>query len=263
LTVVACIAPLPSRLPCAVMHFPCAIDCVLAAACLLHRVLSVTVTVVGAAPSLRLTVIVSPATDATVPPTLRCPAGPLEGDGPGVDEPAEHWPPAALMRTDRAVTAPGFPAPSRAGRMLTQIPAVTSGRAAGVVSLIAVDGVTCTVAVPLCCVTWMVSPVTDAIRPATLPVPPGAGAGEGVCVGACACALVEPVGPAGAVGVAVFELPHAATDSAVAPTTANIPSRVTRGADEPAVFTVPPIMNVRARRTAREFRVEADPGSAV
>jgi hypothetical protein len=61
-------------------------------------------------------------------------------------------------------------------------------------------------------------------------------------VGACACAVVEPVGPAGAVGAAVFELPHAATDSAVAPTTANIPSRVI-GANEPAVFTIPPIVN--------------------
>jgi hypothetical protein len=81
--------------------------------------------------------------------------------------------------------------------------------------------------------------VTDAIRPATRLVLAGAGAGEGV--GACACAVVEPVGPAGAVGAAVFELPHAATDSAVAPTTANIPSRVI-GANEPAVFTLPQIM---------------------
>lgn len=105
-------------------------------------------------------------------------------------------------------------------------------------------------------------PVTDAIRPATLPLPPGAGVGEGACVGACACAVVEPVGPAGAEGVAVFELPHAATDSAVAPITANIPSRLI-GASEPAVFTVPPIMNVRARLEAPPFRVGAESGNAV
>lgn len=63
--------------------------------------------------------------------------------------------------------------------------------------------------------------------------------------------------------MAVFELPHAATDSAVAPITANIPSRVMRGASEPAVFTVPPFMNVRARLEAREFRVGVESGSPV
>jgi hypothetical protein len=49
-----------------------------------------------------------------------------------------------------------------------------------VTSLIAVDGVKSTVAVPFFWVTWIVLPATDAIRPATLWPLPGAGA----CVGA-------------------------------------------------------------------------------
>jgi len=219
----------------------------------------VTATVVGAAPSLPLTVIVSPATDATVPPTPRCPAGPLDGDGPGVDDAGEHLPSTAgLIRTDLAVIAwPPWDSPWT-GRTLTQLPALTSVSAAGVTSVTVVDGPKSTAALPFSPVSWTALPDTDAISPLALAVPPGADAGEG----ACACAVVEPVGPAGAVGVAVFELPHAATDSAVAPTTANIPSRVI-GANEPAVFTVPPIMNVRARLAARDFRVGGDPGSAV
>ena len=122
------------------------------------------------------------------------------------------------------------------GRTLTQLPAVTSVRAAGVTSLITVEGVKSTVAVPFFWVTWIVLLATDAIRPATLWPLPGAGGCAGVWVGADAA----PVGLADWAGVLVCELPHAAKDNVVAPAAARIANRAGRGANGLVDIKVPP-----------------------
>ena len=151
---------------------PAAIACVLESTRLAYRVVSVTVTAVGELLLAPLTVMVSPATEATVP-RMPAPAGAPLGCG--------HVPPTAgLTCTDLAVTAPPFGGFSRLGRTLTQLPGVTSGRPAEVISLILVDGVKSTVAVPFCWVTWIASPAIDVIRPATFCRSPLAGG----CVGA-------------------------------------------------------------------------------
>lgn len=110
-----------------------------------------------------------------------------------------------------------------AGRTLTQLPAVTSVNAAGVTSLTFVDGVKSTVALPFCWVTCAALPDTDVIRPLTRvwPVAGGVADVEGVAP--------EPLA-AGAEdwGLAVFDEPHAATDSAVAALTATSANRARR-----------------------------------
>jgi hypothetical protein len=62
----------------------------------------------------------------------------------------------------------------------------------------------------------------------------------GACEGAWACADAALLGPGDWVGAAVFELPHAAKDSAAAPAAARIATRVRRGASGLADIKVSP-----------------------
>src|SRR4051812_39218388 len=150
LMVVACREP-PFSEPCAVMHLPWVIACDVAAPSLVYLVLLVTVT--GWVAPAVLTVMVSPATEATVPWMAGRFPGPVVGvpDGPGAGSPpCGHLPSTAgLTRTDAAVTgwSPCFPS---LDRTLTQLPAVTSVSAAGVTSVTLVDWLKSTVAVPFC-----------------------------------------------------------------------------------------------------------------
>jgi hypothetical protein len=131
---------------------------------------------------------------------------------------------AGLTRTNCAVIAPPLFALSRVGRTATQLPVVTSVNCAGVTSLIFVDGLKSTVAFPLCWVTWIASPDTEAIIPLTQALPFADADGEDVAA--------ELVGPAAVEGWPVFDVvwdaPHAATDSAVAPVSVKIANRARR-----------------------------------
>ena len=77
-----------------------------------------------------------------------------------------------------------------------------------------------TVAFPVCWVTWIVSPDTEAIIPLTHALPFADADGDDVAA--------ELVGPAAVEGFVVFDAPHAATDSAVAPVSVRIANRVSR-----------------------------------
>ena len=94
-----------------------------------------------------------------------------------------------------------------------------------------------TAAVPLSCgsplVTWIELPATDAIRPLTR-ASPLAGAGDVVVE------VTVEVEVDVDVGAALFDEPHAATDSAVAPVTARMASRVSRGLGQLADINVSP-----------------------
>src|SRR5882757_582681 len=165
------------------MHLPWAMACALDAACLVYLVRSVTVTVACCGPpgSLVLTVMVSPATEATMPRIggwfpRGGDDGPPGGGAGGVEPAGGAWGSgqlpltAWLTRTICTVNAPLCGFCPRAGRRVTQLPGVTSGRLAVETSVTVVEGVKSTfklAAFPLCAVTWMVSPDTDAIRPAT------------------------------------------------------------------------------------------------
>jgi hypothetical protein len=72
LIAVACRVPLSSLVPRAARHLPCVSACASVAACLVYLVVSVTVTLDGELlplASVPFTVIVLPATEATVPLT--------------------------------------------------------------------------------------------------------------------------------------------------------------------------------------------------
>lgn len=218
--VVACSAP-PLSLPWAIMHLPWVMACVLAGAALVYFVLLPTVTVCGGPPA-TLIVMVWPATDATVPCTGACLPGlvvgvPDVGSLPCGQLPLTAW----LTRTDAAVWSPSL------DRTLTQLPAVTSVKAAGVTSVTLVESVKFTVAVPLCWVTWAALPETDATSPLTFASPWGgvdgevADAGGEVVVGDATTVLGDVV------GLDVLDEPQAATDSAAAPASANVAQRVT------------------------------------
>jgi hypothetical protein len=84
-----------------------------------------------------------------------------------------------------------------------------------------VDGVKATAALPFSCVTWAVFPDTDAISPRTRAWP-AAGADVVVVTGDDAELEVPVEEP----GLAVFDEPHAATDTAVTPVTASNANRV-------------------------------------
>jgi len=133
------------------MHLPWTIACDVAAPSLVYFVLLVTVTDWGA--SAVLTVMVLAATEATVPSIAGRFPGPVVGvpDGPGAGSPAcGHLPSTAgLTRTDAAVTG-WSPCFGSLDRTLTQLPAVTSVRAAGVTSVTLVDSLKSTVAAPFC-----------------------------------------------------------------------------------------------------------------
>jgi len=91
--------------------------------------------------------------------------------------------------------------------------------------VIFVDGVKSTVAFPVCWVTWIASPETEAIIPLTQLLPfADADGDEGVAA--------ELVGPADGAGFELFDAPHAATDSAVAPVSVRIANRVSRAGGE-------------------------------
>src|ERR1700744_2992756 len=210
---VACSVPPSPLVPRAARHFPGANACASVAACLVYLVVSVTVTLDGEllpAASVPLTVMVLPATEATVPLTKRCFAAPPEGGAPAGCLGPAHWPlTAGVIRTTCAVIAPPVSALSRVGCTATQLPAVTSVSWAGVTSVIFVDGVKSTVAFPACWVTWIASPDTEAIIPLTQALPLGAADGVDGDV-------AELVLPAAVEGWAVFDVvwdaPHAATE---------------------------------------------------
>ncbi len=147
---------------------------------------------------------------------VEAPAGCL-GDG--------HLPSTAgLTRTNCAVIAPPLSALSRVGCTLMQLPAVTSVSCAGVSSETSVDGVKSTVAAPDRWLTWIVLPDTESISPCTQSLPFADADGGDDDVG------LEVVGLA-AVGFVLFDVwdaPHAARDSAVAPVSAKIANRVRR-----------------------------------
>jgi hypothetical protein len=90
-------------------------------------------------------------------------------------------------------------------------------------SVILVDGVKSTVAFPVCWVTWMTSPDTEAIMPLTQPLPFADADGDDDDDVAA-----ELVGLAYVAGFVLFGAPHAATDSAVAPVTVSIANLVSR-----------------------------------
>jgi hypothetical protein len=104
-----------------------------------------------------------------------------------------------------------------------------------VTSEILVDGVKSTVAVPVCWVTWIASPDTEAIIPLTQALPFGEADGGVDDDGDDA----ELVGLAEVAGFELFDPPHAARDSAVAPATVSIANRVSR-ADQ-KVIRIPDI----------------------
>jgi hypothetical protein len=89
--------------------------------------------------------------------------------------------------------------------------------------VILVDGVKSTVAFPVCWVTWMTSPDTEAIMPLTQPLPFADADGDDDDDVAS-----ELVGLADVAGFVLFGAPHAATDSAVAPVTVSIANLVSR-----------------------------------
>jgi hypothetical protein len=120
------------------------------------------------------------------------------------------------------------------GRTLTQLPVVTSVSVAGVTSVTLVVEVKFTAAVPLSClVTWIELPATDAIRPLTR-ASPFAGAGDVVVE------VTIEVEVDVDVGLDLFDEPHAAMDRAVAPVTATMASRVSRGVGQLADINVSP-----------------------
>ena len=86
--------------------------------------------------------------------------------------------------------------------------------------MIFVDGEKSTVAAPVCWVTWIASPDTEAISPATQSLPFAAAGGDDV--------TAELVGLAAVEGFELFEAPHAATDSTAAPVSVRIANRVSR-----------------------------------
>ncbi len=163
----ACSVPPFSVVPRAAMHLPAVIAWLVADACLVYLVLSLTATAVcDVLPlvSVLVTLMVLPATEVTAPCTADRLAGAVVGEGAGVVEPGPepgtdslacgHFPSTAgLTRTFAAVT--GCPPwdPSWEGRTVTQLPVVTSVSEAAVTSLTLVDPVKSTVAVPVSWVT--------------------------------------------------------------------------------------------------------------
>ncbi|CPR12187.1 hypothetical protein BN971_03481 [Mycobacterium bohemicum DSM 44277] len=122
------------------------------------------------------------------------------------------------------------------GRTVTQLPVVTSLSVAGMTSVTFVVEVKFTVALVLSSlVTWMELPATEAISPLTL-ASPWAGAGD-VVVEVTVDVEVEVD-----VGADLFDEPHAATDSAVAPVTARMANRVSPGLLA-VINACPPIVN--------------------
>jgi hypothetical protein len=224
---------------------------VLPATCLVYLVWSVTVTdVCDVFPlaSVRVTLMVLPATEATAPWTPGRFAGAVVGEPEGppgaASLPGGHLPSTAgLTRTDPAVIGWSPWDPPWAGRTLTQLPAVTSVSAAGLASLTFVDAVKSTVALPFFWVTWAALPDTDAISPLTCAWPVAGGTEEdgGVVDGGAAVAPGELV-LGDVVGLDVFDEPHAAMDSAVTPVTAMIANRASRGGRELTDINVSPIV---------------------
>jgi predicted secreted protein len=108
--------------------------------------------------------------------------------------------------------------------------------------VILVDDAKSTLALPVCWVTWIASPDTEAIIPLTMALPFGDADGDDDDVGA------EPVELAELAVVVSCEAPHAAIDSAVAPVTVSIANRVS-GAD---VIRIPDIEGLSNRRPSND-----------
>jgi hypothetical protein len=95
---------------------------------------------------------------------------------------------------------------------------------AGPSSVTIVDGVKSTAAaVRSRCVSWILLPDTDLTKPSTSSCPMG-GAGGGVGLGGVGLGVVELADVLGFPVFSLLELPHAASDTAVAPVTARITS---------------------------------------
>ncbi len=73
------------------------------------------------------------------------------------------------------------------------------------------------------CVSWILLPDTDLTKPSTSSCPMG-GAGGGVGLGGVGLGVVELADVLGFPVFSLLELPHAASDTAVAPVTARITS---------------------------------------
>ncbi|HZE14971.1 MAG TPA: hypothetical protein VE197_04265, partial [Mycobacterium sp.] len=123
--------------------------------------------------SVLATAMVLPETESTLPLTPGFPAGAEDGGdgaapaGPGADSGGGgHLPSTAgVISTDCAVGAP--PSEAWPGSTLTQLPVVTSLSCAELTSVIFVDGVKSTVAVPCRSLRLIVLPDTDEIMPST------------------------------------------------------------------------------------------------
>jgi hypothetical protein len=122
------------------------------------------------------------------------------------------------------VIAPPGEAPCDAALTSTQLPGFTSVSAAELSSVTIVCGVKSTAAaVRSRCVSWILSPDTDLTKPSTSSCPMG-GAGGGVGLGGVGLGVVELADVLGFPVFSLLELPHAASDTAVAPVTARITS---------------------------------------
>ncbi|HUE35198.1 MAG TPA: hypothetical protein VMQ38_20530 [Mycobacterium sp.] len=199
-----------------------------------YLVLSSTVTgvcVVLPLASVPATVMVLPVTEATEPRIGFGLAGAGVGE-PGGGVLVEPCPDClaggqlplteGLTRTDSAVTGCA-PWTSVVGRTVMQLPGVTSLSVAGATSVTLVVEVKFTAALVLSSlVTWIELPATDAIRPLTC-ASPWAGAGD-VIVEVTVDVEVDVDD-----GLDLFDEPHAATDNAVAPVTARMANRASRG----------------------------------
>lgn len=228
LMLVACSVPASSMVPRALTHLPSVIASLVAAASLVYLVASSTVTAVCAVlplGSVVVTLMVLPVTEATAPRigfAFAGGGGGEPGEPAGGRLPGGHAPlTAGMIFTDAAVTGWPGPAPGSVGRTRTQLPAVTSVSAAGVTSVTLVVEVKFTAAFELSSlVTWIELPATEAIRPLTWASPLGVGD------------VVVEVTVDGEtdvdVGLDLFDEPHAATDSAVAPVMARTAKRVSR-----------------------------------
>ena len=239
--------------PRALTHLPCVIASGVAVVSFEYLVLSSTVTCVCFVlplASVPATVMVLPVTDATEP---RNGFG-LPGAGPGepggepdggglVLEPCPASLPGGqvpltegLSRTDAAVTG-CEPWISCVGRTVMQVPEVTSLSVAGATSVTLVVEAKFTAAlVSSSLVTWMAFPATDAMRPLTCACP-CAGAGDVVVE-----VTVEVDVDVDVVGLELFDEPHAAIDSAVAPVAATTANRTSRGVRQLAGIRVSPIV---------------------
>jgi len=159
-----------------------------------------------------------------------------------------HVPPTAgLIVTACAVIAPPGGALFGPASTSTQLPAVTSGSFAAVISVTIVCGEKLTTAAVLFrCVRWIVLPDTELTRPSVWSWAIGGGGGLGAALGALIDVLGFPL-------CSFDDVLHATTDTAMAPVTTRIAARVCPGFADWADINGSPItgriraMNTRCR----------------